>query len=112
MVVLLTRNEPLNVVVDSGNGEGLDAWRRLVQRCDSAAATRLSGLLLGVMNWSLTWRHSSSDRVVRYEIHASETIINLRIGMVLNGLDSRPLKDRLLLNSSNIQRGRSSKQKL
>ena len=38
MLVLLTRNEPLNIMVNSGAGEGLLAWRRLVQRYDSAAA--------------------------------------------------------------------------
>ena len=37
MLVLLTRNEPLNIVVNSGAGEGLLAWRRLVQRYDSAS---------------------------------------------------------------------------
>ena len=52
MLVLLTRNEPLNIVVTSGAGEGLLAWQRLAQRYDSAAATRLAGLLLNLMNWS------------------------------------------------------------
>ena len=52
MLVLLTRNGPLNIVVNSGAGEGLLAWQRLVQSYDSAAATRLAGLLLNLMNWS------------------------------------------------------------
>ena len=55
LLVWLTRNEPLNIVVNSGSGEGLVAWRRLAQRHDSAAVTRLSGLLLGVMNWSAVY---------------------------------------------------------
>ena len=38
ILVLLCRNEPLNIVINSGSGEGLVSWRRLVQRYDSAAA--------------------------------------------------------------------------
>ena len=79
------------------------AWRRLVQRYDSAAATRLAGLLL---NWSLAGdiqsRMELFDRELqRYETRAREAVsLNLRVGMVLNGLDKGPLKDHLLLNSA------------
>ena len=106
MLVLLTRNEPLNIVVNSGAGEGLLAWRRLVQRYDSAAATRLACLLLNLMNWSFAGdiqsRMELFDREMqRYETRARESVsLNLRVGMVLNGLDRGPLKDHLLLNSA------------
>ena len=106
MLVLLTRNEPLNIVVNSGAGEGLLAWRRLVQRYDCAAATRLAGLLLNLMNWSFAGdiqsRMELFDRELqRYETRARESVsLNLRVGMVLNGLDRGPLKDHLLLNSA------------
>ena len=106
MLVLLTRNEPLNIVVNSGAGEGLLAWRRLVQRYDSAAATRLAGLLLNLMNWlfagDIQSRMELFDRELqRYETRAREAVsLNLRVGMVLNGLDKGPLKDHLLLNSA------------
>ena len=106
MLVLLTRNEPLNIVVNSGAGEGLLAWRRLVQRYDSAAATRLAGLLLNLMNWSFAGdiqsRMELFDRELqRYETRAREAVsLNLRVGMVLNGLDKGHLKDHLLLNSA------------
>ena len=106
MLVLLTRNEPLNIVVNSGAGQGLLAWRRLVQRYDSAAATRLTGLLLNLMNWSFAGdiqsRMELFDRELqRYETRARESVsLNLRVGMVLNGLDRGPLKDHLLLNSA------------
>ena len=106
MLVLLTRNEPLNIVVKSGAGEGLLAWRRLVQRYDSAAATRLADLLLNIMNWSFAGdiqsRMELFDRELqRYETRAREAVsLKLRVGMVLNGLDRGPLKDHLLLNSA------------
>ena len=89
MLVLLTRNEPLNIVVNSGAGEGVLAWRRLVQRYDSAAATRLVGLLLNLMNWSFAGdiqsRMELFDRELqRYETRAREAVLlNLRVGMVL-----------------------------
>ena len=106
MLVLLTRNEPLNIVVNSGAGEGLLAWRRLVQRYDSAAATRLAGLLLNLMNWSFAGdiqsRMELFDRELqRYETRVREAVsLNLRVGMVLNGLDKGTLKDHFLLNSA------------
>ena len=106
MLVLLTRNEPLNIVVNSGAGEGLLASRRLVQRYDSAAATRLAGLLLNLIYWSFAGdiqsRMELFDRELqRYETGAREAVsLNLRVGMVLNGLDKGPLKDHLLLNSA------------
>ena len=106
MLVLLTRNEPLNIVVNSGAGEGLLAWRCLVQRYDSAAATRLAGLLLNLMNWSFAGDIQSrmelfARELQRYETRARESVsLNLRVGMVLNGLDRGPLKDHLLLNSA------------
>ena len=88
----------LNIVVNSGAGEGLLAWRRLVQRYDSAAATRLAGRLLNLMNWSFAGdiqsRMELFDRELqRYETRARESVsLNLRVGMVLNGLDRGPSK--------------------
>ena len=85
MLVLLTRNEPLNIVVNSGAGEGLLAWRRVVQRYDSAAATRLAGLLLNLMNWSFAGdiqsRMELFDRELqRYETRARESVsLKLRV---------------------------------
>ena len=99
MLVLLCRNEALNVVINAGSGEGLLAWRRLVQRYDSAAATRLAGLLLNLMNWSFSGDIQSrvelfERELQRYETRAKEVIsLNLLIGMVLNGLEKGPLKE-------------------
>lgn len=105
MLVLLTRNEALNIVINSGTGEGLLAWRRLVQRFDSSAATRLAGLLLSLMNWGFGGDIQSrlelfERELLRYEARAGESVsLNQRVGMVLNGLDKGTLKDHLLLNS-------------
>ena len=94
----------MNIVVNSGAGEGLLAWRRLVQRYASAAATRLANLLLNLMNWSFAGdihsRMELFDRELqRYETRAREAVsLNLHVGLVLNGLDKGPLRDHLLLN--------------
>lgn len=106
MLTLLMRNEALNIFVNVGAGEGLDAWRRLVQRCDSLAATRLVGLLLALMNWSFMGDIQGRSVVfarglLRYEKRAQESVgLSLRSGMVLNGLDRGALKDDMRLNSS------------
>jgi len=106
MLVLVTRAEPLNIVVNSGSGEGLVAWKRLVERYEGATATRLAGTLLQLMNWSFSGDVQSrielfEREVLLYEKKSSEHISrNLRIGMVLNGLEKGALKDHLLLNTS------------
>ena len=87
--MLLTRSDPLNVVVNSGRGEGLVACGRLLQRYDNVAATSLSGLLLGLMSWSfggdMQARIELFEReLARYEKRASEIIcLNQRMGWVL-----------------------------
>eukprot|EP00974_Lingulodinium_polyedra_P118413 11167054-Lingulodinium_polyedra.AAC.1 len=87
MLVLLARGEALNIVVNSGNGEGLLAWRRLVRRYDSAVATRLAGLLLALMNWSFAGDIQSrlelfEREVLRYEARSGEALsLQLRVGM-------------------------------
>jgi len=106
MLVLVTRGEPLNIVVNAGSGEGLVAWKHLVERYEGATATRLAGTLLQLMNWSFAGDVQSrielfEREVTLYEKKSSEIVSkNLRIGMVLNGLDKGSLKDHLLLNTS------------
>ena len=68
MLVLLPRNEPWNVVENSGNGEGLVAWRRLVQHCDSAAVTPPSGLLVGLMKLSVGTLFEPVERSLALEL--------------------------------------------
>ena len=51
MFVLLTRNEPMNIVVNSGKGEGLVAWRRLAQRKSSAATLLSFWIVVGLVKW-------------------------------------------------------------
>ena len=74
-----TRNEPLNFVVNSGNGAGLDAWRRSLQRYGSAAATRLSELLLRLISWSFDGYIQSrielfERELMRYEKRARPSV--------------------------------------
>ena len=62
------------------------------------------------MNWSFAGDIQSRilfDRELqRHETRARESVsLNLRVGMVLNGLDRGPLKDHLLLNSAKYLTG-------
>ena len=70
MLVLVTRGEPLNIVVNSGSGEGLVAWKRLVKRYEGASATRLAGTLLQLMNWSF-----AGDVQSRIELFEREVLL-------------------------------------
>ena len=74
MLVLLRRDESLNIVVNVGVCEGLLARRRLILRCDSAAATRLAG---GMMSRNFAednqWSLELFEReLLRYEQREGE----------------------------------------
>ena len=58
MLVLLTRGEALNIVINSGVGEGLLAWKRLTARYEPAVKTRLAGLLMNLLRSSSNSRDS------------------------------------------------------
>ena len=68
MLVLLTRNEPLNIVVNSGAGEGLLAWRRLgpeVRQCCSNS-----------IGWSSSESHELVVLQVTFRVGWNSLIVN------------------------------------
>ena len=75
----------MNIAANSGNGEGLLAWRRLLERNDSAAIPRLlAGLLLSLMIWDVRGEVQGrmdlfEPEVLRDEVRAKE--LNIRMGM-------------------------------
>ena len=93
----------MNIIQNAGVAEGLLAWRRLTQRYDLGAITRLAGLTL-LLKWDVSNDAQAKvecfeDEVRRYEQRRKETIsLNLKMGMALNGLRESVLRENLLLN--------------
>ena len=106
MLVLLTRGESLNIIINAGIGEGLLAWKRLVARYEPAAKARLAGLLLMLMKWTfsgdLQARLELFERELRrWEHKAGEQMSDqIRMGIVLLNIEDGPIKDHLLMNSA------------
>ena len=50
--ILWCRQQPLTEVVNSGEGEGMEAWRILVDFHEPAVKSRVAGHLLGLLSWS------------------------------------------------------------
>ena len=49
--VLLRRQEPLTDMENSGEGEGVVAWRRRADVYELAVKLKVAGQMLGVLNW-------------------------------------------------------------
>ena len=54
LLVTTATGKVLEVVGNAGEGEGLDAWRRLVQECDPRATSRASGLMEKLLFFEFT----------------------------------------------------------
>jgi len=99
----------LDKVVNSGEGEGITAWRNLVERYEPKALARQAGTLQALLQWSFAGdileRLESWEReVARYEVISKEVISDgVRIGIVLRQLEESPLKQHLVLNSERLK---------
>ena len=106
ILLMLCRGEPLDIVNNAGQHEGLVAWKKLCNRFEPAVRTRLAGLLLELLRYDFSGdimaRLESWEReVTRWEKRAGEPITkNIRIGIVLISLEEGPIKQHLLLHSS------------
>ena len=53
MLLMLCKNTALQIVVGAGRGEGLEAWRLLVERYEPRLRTRYAAQLMKIMSFSL-----------------------------------------------------------
>ena len=99
----------LDKVINSGEGEGIQAWRNLVERYEPKALARQAGTLQALLQWSFAGdileRLESWEReVARYEAISKEVVSSgVRIGIVLRQLEESPLKQHLVLNSERLK---------
>ncbi|CAK0865359.1 unnamed protein product, partial [Prorocentrum cordatum] len=108
ILLLLCRQHPLTTIVNAGENEGFQAWRKLVEYYEPNARSRFAGQLLNLLNFSFTGdvedRLALFEReLLRYEQRSGEAIAaSMRIGIVLRQLEEGPLRQHLLLNATRL----------
>ena len=106
---MLCRGQPLTLVVNAGEQEGLLAWRSINEHFEPNVRTRQAGVLLNMLNWSLGGDVSArmelfEREVLAYQRKADEELSDtIRIGIVLRQLDESGLRQHLLLNSARME---------
>ncbi|CAK0826156.1 unnamed protein product [Prorocentrum cordatum] len=89
ILLLLCRQHPLTTIVNAGENEGFQAWRKLVEYYEPNARSRIAGQLLNLLNFSFTGdvedRLALFEReLLRYEQRSGEAIAaSMRIGIHL-----------------------------
>ncbi|CAK0830057.1 unnamed protein product [Prorocentrum cordatum] len=108
ILLLLCRQHLLTTIVNAGENEGFQAWRKLVEYYEPNARSRIAGQLLNLLNFSFAgdvedWLALFERELLRYEQRSGEAITaSMRIGIVLRQLEEGPLRQHLLLNATRL----------
>eukprot|EP00971_Amphidinium_carterae_P012579 247496-Amphidinium_carterae.1 len=108
ILLLLCRQQPLTMIVNAGEQEGLTAWQRLVEQYEPQQRTRFAGQLQALLSWKFVGDiegriEAFERRILRYEHASGEGVSDaLCIGIVLRQLEETKLKEYLLMNTSKL----------
>ena len=108
LLLHLTKGSALDRVINSGEGEGLEAWRNLILRYDPRLRSRAAGQLMEILKWDfageLTARIEGFERAITtYQASTNEVVSdNLRVGIVLNRIADHELASHLILNAERL----------
>eukprot|EP00971_Amphidinium_carterae_P123232 2440124-Amphidinium_carterae.1 len=80
ILLLLCRQQPLTLIINAGEQEGLTAWQRLVEQYEPQQRTRFAGQLQASLSWKFAGdvegRMEAFEReILRYE-HASGDVVS------------------------------------
>ena len=109
LLLHLTTGPALDRVVNCGDGEGLTAWNRVVERYDPKLRSRSAGLLLELMRFDfagdmLTRIEEFERSVVTFQNASGEQVSSaMKVGMVLNRLPDSELATHLVLNAERLR---------
>eukprot|EP00959_Pyramimonas_sp_CCMP1952_P122118 2552773-Pyramimonas_sp.AAC.1 len=65
ILLLLCRQHPLTTIVNAGENEGFQSWRRLVEYYEPSARSRIAGQLLNLLNF--TFAGDVEDQLALFE---------------------------------------------
>ena len=109
ILVMITRQQALTLVKNSGPQEGFLAWQRFIEHFEPTAKTRQAGQLLALLSWNFSHGDIQSQVELfdaaahKYEVRAGDTLSDaMRIGIALRQMEDSPLRQHLLLNGSRL----------
>ena len=107
VLIMCTKGEPLDIVVNAGNGEGLEAWRLMCQRFEPVAHSRQAGMLLEILAWDFTGdvllrMEAMERRIADYEKAGEKLSDAIRVGIVMRQLPEGPVKQHLIMNAERL----------
>eukprot|EP00971_Amphidinium_carterae_P330780 6463992-Amphidinium_carterae.2 len=110
VLLLLTRQQPMTLIINAGEQEGLLAWRRLLEHYEPHQRTRFAGQLLSLLSWDFGDINDVENRIesfereaLRYESQSTEKLTDtMRIGIALRQLPDSALRQHLLLNATRL----------
>ena len=109
LLLHLTSGPALDRVVNCGDGEGMLAWNRVVERYDPKLRSRSAGLLLELLRFDfagdmLTRIEEFERSVVTFQNASAEQVSSgMKVGMVLNRLPDSELATHLVLNAERLK---------
>eukprot|EP00971_Amphidinium_carterae_P334658 6470061-Amphidinium_carterae.1 len=104
----MTRQQPLTIVVNSGEQQGLKAWQKLIEQYEPNQRTRFAGQLQALLGWKFSGDVESKleafeREIVRWEQGSGEQLSDsIRIGIVLRQLEESQLKQHLVMNAQRL----------
>ena len=105
LLIMTCQGSALNRVVNSGQSQGLKAWRSLTQFYDPNSKPRKVALLMELLSFSfegdLTSRIESYERELQryHSLSGRDLDEDVKVGIVLKQLPPGSLKDHLVLNA-------------
>ena len=108
ILLLLCRQQPLTLVVNAGELEGLRGWKNLFDHYEPNVQTRMAGTLVAILNWSFSGdvqaRMELFEReILNYQKRSGEEVSHaMRVGIVLRQLEEGPPKQHLLMNQTRL----------
>ena len=103
------RGQALDIVLNAGRLEGLEAWRQLHLRFEPQAASRFAGQLMGLLSWDfsgdLTTKLEAFERELSlYAAQSGEEMADaIKIGVVLRQLPESPLRQHMIMNAERLR---------
>ena len=108
ILIMLTRHGALDIVVNAGQGNGLEAWRKLCIRYEPKSRMKHTHILAELIHWDfggqVTVKLEAFDRRVNdYEKLSKEALTdNVKIGILLANLPKGAIRQHMLFNTEKV----------
>ena len=107
MLTMLVEGPALDIILNSGQGEGYEFWQRLVLEYDPGSRVRAAGSMMEILSHPFTSDTSSFEafdaKVSVHERRTSKAIDDdVKVGCVLKNMTDESSRDQLVLQSKRL----------